>query len=487
MSKKTGQGIITCGVLGILTAVLVDVIPSAKPGIQATQILGIEVSALILSIGIWVFNSKANGQIKLTNTITVLIEYIIKLPVFVWILIGFFISYLFFWIAPLFLNETLRMDYLVKYLPDRYPIGTDLIRVLDLTRQWFQDGQSPYPTQFYTPFTYIFFAPLLLVDSYPKLFTVITLFSVVAFAVLTIILPIKLSEMKNMPVVLLFFITGLFSYGVQFELERGQYNIFTFLLCLLSIYIFHKYKEQRLLAYLLFTLSIQLKLYPAIFIVMFVDDWKEWKVTLRRFALIGGLNFALLFVMGWNVFMEFIQSVSLQIITPVWNMDVNHSINSFVDMLATGTLKGFPLSWQFFAHQFSEAISTILMAAFLVIFIFALLFSKPKQGKGVDTYLLLTCTIGALILPVSMDYKLCILTTPLALFLGNLPEIPPRHKFIYILLIIGISIVYSSLLAPFKYKPDFLRNSFPPLLLILLLATALNFINIKNKASNVQI
>jgi hypothetical protein len=39
-----------------------------------------------------------------------------------------------------------------------------------------------------------------------------------------------------------------------------------------------------------------------------------------------------------------------------------------------------------------------------------------------------------------------------------------------------LSFAYSSMLIPFKYKPQFMSNSFPPLFIILILTSFLNFI-----------
>ena len=141
-----------------------------------------------------------------------------------------------------------------------------------------------------------------------------TLFTFFNYCILTLLLPLKIIGKKYFSLALLLFITGLFSYGLQFEVERGQYNVFTFLLCMAAIYIFHYHPKYRLIAYFLFSLSIQLKLYPAIFIVMFVDDWRNWKNVILRFVGIGLFNLMLFFVMGYQTFWDFIGSVTAQIV-----------------------------------------------------------------------------------------------------------------------------------------------------------------------------
>jgi hypothetical protein len=45
---------------------------------------------------------------------------------------------------------------------------------------------------------------------------------------------------------------------------------------------------------------------------------------------------------------------------------------------------------------------------------------------------------------------------------------------------LGVSFSYASMLIPFKYKPYYMNNAFPPLFLILIFVTVLNFIRYKN-------
>jgi hypothetical protein len=111
----------------------------------------------------------------------------------------------------------------------------------------------------------------------------------------------------------------------------------------------------------------------------------------------------------------------------------------------------------------------------------ALWISYKRNKAGLDPYLLIACTIGALTIPISNDYTLSLLAAPLALVLANIRE--PRNisqRLISILMILGISVSYASTLIPFKYKPYYLNNAFPPLFFILIFATILNFIRCKN-------
>lgn len=482
--QKFGVGVVGAGILGVVLSLLADFLPGAKAGIQSTQILGIEVSITILLTGVWLMiAAKNNEKFDARESVRNYITQVTWLPVIAWVLVGFLAAYLLFFIWPMFFDSTIRMNYFNRYLPDMNPIGHDLIMVIDRGKAWFAANQSPYATQvsFYPPFSYMFFAPLLLIDHYPTLYKLFTLFMVLCYCFLTLVLPIKMTDKKNLPLVLLFFITGLTSYGFQFELERGQYNVFTFLLCLWAIYIFHYHPKYRILAYLLFSLSVQLKIYPAIFIVMLIDNWRDWKSILLRFTGIALFNILLLFTMGYRTFLDFLQAVSKQMATPGWTFNGNHSIKAFVFNL---TKDGFRITGPDtleVLRQNSGFIETSLFLIFGILFVAAILITYTRNRTDLDPYLLMTCMLGAMIIPISIDYTLSIVAAPLALVLCNIPE--PKNisqRLISIFMVLGISFSYASMLIPFKYKPYFLNNAFPPLFLILIFVTVLNLIRYKN-------
>jgi hypothetical protein len=478
--KKIGVGLISIGILGILFSLLMDVLPGGNPGIQSAQIFGIEISIVLLLIGVWFLLSASGEQIDMAEQIRQGVQGLLGLPVIAWVIVGFLIAYLLFVFSPMFLNPTLRIDYFVRYLPDKSPIGADLTIVLELMKNWFASGQTPYAVQFYPPFVYVFFAPLLLIPDYPTLYKFFALLSLFSYCVLTLILPLKFSDRKNIALILLLFFTGLYSYGFQFELERGQYNVLTMLLCLWGIYIFHYQPKYRIFAYLLFSSAIQLKLYPAIFILLLIEDWRNWRSNLRRFAGLALFNILLLFVMGQRIFLDFLQAVTRQLAPTGWTWNGNHSIKAFVyNLLKDGYgLIGSPTLEQL--RQNSKLIEVLLFSIFLVSLAVAVWIAYRRNRAGLDPYLLLTCTIGALIIPISNDYTLSFLTAPVAIFLSNLAETRnTSYRLISMLLILGIAFAYASVLVPFKYKPYYLNNAFPPLFLILLFATILNWIRYK--------
>jgi hypothetical protein len=277
-AKKLGRGFVIAGLGGVLLAVIAVLLFSESENIRSVQILILEVALLVIIAGVVLVraetgSSQIGGPLNPTNDWSVVL----------WVLMGYLAVYILLFLFPVFLSPNLAMNYLTGYIPNLNPIGNDLTVMVDLIQGWVAGSQSPYTIQFYPPLTYILFAPLLLIEDPLALYRFFTLLTLVSYCLLTFALPLRIIDRRYLSLALLIFVTGLLSYGFQFEMERGQYNVFTFLLCLTSIYIFHYHPRYRILAYILFSISIQLKLYPAIFIVMLVDDWRDWKKIVLRF------------------------------------------------------------------------------------------------------------------------------------------------------------------------------------------------------------
>jgi hypothetical protein len=263
---------------------------------------------------------------------------------------------------------------------------------------------------------------------------------------------------------------------MQFELERGQVNVLAFLFSISAIYIYHHHHAFRRYAYLLFSLAVQLKLYPAIFVVMLVKDWRDWKGNLRRAVLLGLFNFALLFVGGIRAFREFASSVLVQMKNPGWSWTGNHSIKAFLSEFIEN--KGFGLvnTDTLMAIQKNSAlISFAFLAVFMLAFLSALILAYRRNEGGFDGALFMTCTIGAWIIPISNDYTLSIAAAPAAMaFTAISARDYGRYKIPAAIFLTLASAAFSFTLYPFTRKALFIQNSFPALFILLLAITALN-------------
>lgn len=130
-------------------------------------------------------------------------------------------------------------------------------------------------------------------------------------------------------------------------------------------------------------------------------------------------------------------------------------------------------------RQNSGLLEKGLLLYFAVCFLSIIIAAWLRKEKGLNVHLLLACTIGAMVIPaVSHDYKLAILAAPMAISFGNLqiPQGRLRQGVLFFLVFIA-AFAYSATLYPFKYRPDYLANSLPLLMVILTAVTIAYHLN----------
>ena len=393
-----------------------------------------------------------------------LILLLTKAPISFIVPFCFLISYLLFFLYPVFLNSYHVMQFF-SYVPIGNPIGLDLDIILrDVKHALFSQKEMVIP---YPPFSYLFFTPFTILDRFTA-YGIVTFVSVICYFIVTLMLPIRVSKKNSVsPLLMLILITGLFSFGFQFELERGQFNLITMCFCFLSIYIFHHHKKHRFWAYMLFTASVQLKLYPAIFIFMFIDDWRDWKGNLIRFFNLGAANFCALFILGYKKFYNYFKFMTNYTANPVYSIK-NHSIKSFTSQYVGNKVLGI-----YFQNP-----NTIEIGIMVIVFIcFGLILYQAyrQKYKGLNPNLLLACTLCGLLIPsTSHDYTLSFLAAPIAiLFTDKIfkNKIADHNKPFFAQLLIFFSFAYVSTLFSYTNKPVPIQNNFPALILMLIILT----------------
>ena len=364
--------------------------------------------------------------------------------------------------------------------------------MLDYSESWFIAKQTPYiGKNLYPPLASVFFTPLLALK-FSAAYKIITLVNVLFYVLMTLVLPLKIDKKRQVTsLAILFFITGIFSYGFQFELQRGQFNVIAAAACFIAIWIYHYHNKNRYLAYILFTISVQLKVFPAIFIVMFITDWHDWKNNIKRFLALSTVNFALFFVLGTSVFVDFIRAIKAQSVNPsIWYG--NHSIRSYVISISEIASQH---GWTW-VNNYSGLVQLAFLAI-IAVCIFLIMFQAYRQKqKGVNSHLLLACTIGALLIPpVSHDYKLSILAAPVAILLSDMSSLSEGSKrsrwhFIIMMLVFILSTAYFTTLFSYTNKPRILAYNFPALITMLLATTCLSIMsgaNLIGKASESKV
>jgi Glycosyltransferase family 87 len=440
--------LIASGAILALLSILADSIGlGQKGGVPALQVIGAEAGVLIILLGVWLSIRQRNGDSVASGFWHALADKILGQPIITWVALGFLIAYLAFFIFPTFLNAANQIHYSSGFLPSREHTGFDVRLTLDHIRVWFTGEREP--KYLFPALTTILFTPLLLLP-YPLYFYVITAVTLTSYLVLNLFLPLWIVKKEDRLMLFFVFAASIFSYGLQFELETGQFYTITMMLVVAAIYIFHNHPSYRIFAYILFSIAIQLKVFPAIFVVMFVDEWQDWQAVLKRFAALGLVNFALLFMLGYPYFAVFF--THLVDSGAVVELAYNHSIYAFVTGLSAP-------GW----------VGSVLYLYFFVCFFLVLRRAYLQNKKGIHPDLLMTCLIGGLMIPaISHDYNLSLLAAPFVLVMSaqNLQD-GTWVKIASIVLISTASFAYSATLFPSIARPAALENSFPFLFLIL--------------------
>lgn len=410
-------------------------------------------------------------------------NYLLNWPLITWILLGFFITFIKFFVSPIFFHPSLIMQF-NKYIVDLAPIGHDFLEIVSFSSTWFQTGDAP--PILYPPFILIFFTPFTFLD-YETSYKILTLITIICYILITFLVPQWISKSKEIsPFTMLIFITGITSYGFQFELERGQWNIIAFSFSLVAIYIFHNRPTYRWLAYLLFTISVQLKIYPAIFVFALIENWSDWRNNIKRVAGLGILNILAIFILGLSPIQHTIESlVGITSSQAHIGGALNHSITSFTIFFLSKKILPHKLVilWLLQNNWLPQL---FLFAFFGFCFLVIILHAYTKKISGFNPYLFLGCSIGACIIPsISFDYKLSVLPACIAICIpGILSYREGENRVLNVLLALIFSIAYSSTLYSYVTKPEIIQNNFPALLLMLVICVLFSYIR-SDKAKDI--
>jgi len=398
---------------------------------------------------------------------------ILKLPLTVWVLLGFLLTFYLFFIVPVFFDPLQKMRF-IEYILVLSPIGHDFNVLVSASSTWLHSGALP--ATLYPPVILMFFVPFTFLNEGAG-YRAIVLLILFCYVLTTLILPRRINGSKGLSALgMLVFISGLVSYGLQFELERGQWNLIAFTFCLTAIYIFHHHPDRRWLAYLLFTISIQLKLYPAIFVFAMIEDWSDWRNNIKRFVGLGLVNVAALFMFGLGPILSMFGSQG-NIEAAHVGRNFNLSISSFILNL---------LSLSFLPHRriilWLQANSwlpqSFLFALFAVCFLIILRQAYKHNSKGLNPSVFLACTIGACLIPsISFDYKLSFFPASVMLLLPVFRSFEKgRQGFSIIFLTLLFSIAYSSMLYSYANKPEIFQYDLPALFVLLGICILLAFV-----------
>ena len=369
------------------------------------------------------------------------------------VFVAFSLAYLAFFIWPQYRGQVIAFYPPVTIIGPS--IGGDLGLLIDSVHSLLNGG-SPYEGyhNWFPPLTYALAIPLAMAGR-DAAFVVVTTLTLLGFLWTTLVLP-RLGGRGGITALhAVIVVTGLLSYGLRFELERGQFNVIAMTCGLTGVWLFHHRPDRRLLAYALVTLAIQLKVYPAILLLMLVDDWRDWRAIAKRWSALAAANLGLLLVLGPGILWGYIRITGRIVLTSTgWPGD--HSSRGFATLpgLFPGTLLGLP--WSRIAEFAFDGAVAICIGVLV-------LNAYRRNRTGLNRELLAACILGGMVLPqMSHDYKLSILPAAMAfLFVNDAEEW--RGDWISAGLLFVLASAFAATLFPMEARPEPLRNSFPML------------------------
>jgi hypothetical protein len=382
-------------------------------------------------------------------------------------------AYVAFFISPVFLSAP-KMQFF-EYIPAMNPIGVDLSQFVAYGRAWASGGAAALQTSLdpYPPVSVVFAAPLGAIPflSLYRLWAVMTL---VCYVVMTWVIPIWVSKPPYIPAAaLLIFVTGLFSYGLQFELERGQFNVLAMTAAYAGIWLLHAKPRLRGIGYLLHWLSVQLKVYPIVFVLMLVTNWRDWRNGLRRVVLLLLADVGGFLVLGPMMAMRWLTNVWTHAANPDLAIS-NHSITALVSR----TIRRFDLAGIRGLGGYAVGVEIALDMVVLVCLGILVVRAAKSGTRALDPYLLMACTLAALLVPgTSHDYTLAILAAPVVVLLfrdAQHPLIADSHRRNRNLGAVAVLMsAYVVTLFPYSNKLSPLWNNTAALLLMIAATTYL--------------
>lgn len=340
---------------------------------------------------------------------------------------------------------------LPEAFPAVYPPGVDLRQMLSYAAS-LEGGGTPYVgANLYPPLAALLARPLLAVDGDVAL-ALVRGAGLLAAVALGVALPLLAARRADPFVVAACGVAGLLSPALLFELERGQWNALATAAALCGALLFRTRPRASLAAFALLTLGVQLKLYPAVFALLYRRPGEDARPFARRLLALGGLNALLLLALGPTVCLEFLAAVREQALRP-FTWPGNHSIRSFV--LESPALWG----------------ASAVAGAGLVLFVVAVLLvalGSADDREPLPPALLLAATLAALLLPSqSHDYKLVLLPGPLAHFVGSAARGRARGPApLRTALPLLAAVAFAATLVPLELRPGPLRNVAPALLVL---------------------
>lgn len=379
------------------------------------------------------------------------------------IIVAFFVAY-----CAFYLWKTLgEPDQMLLYglLPAGNPKGMDINEIIASYRAFWT---SPFPVYSlpYPPFSAVLFYPLTLV-SQQVAYGVISFLSLILLFLVFLVVPNRFGFGKSYQMAAALTLPfSLTSYGFLFELERGQCNLIAVVLSLYGVGLYRIGGQfNRFFGLFLFSVGVHLKVYPIIFSLLAWDQLPRRNDFMRVGAVFVGINACLLLALGPEVLGQFYVNL-----TKIMNGEplqvVSASVKSY-----TGYLQSLGYS----GWNREHLIYVLMLSVFFGLL--STLFGQARFESGASPYKVINIFAAAIVIPgVSFDYKLPLLSLPMAYFFGYLfaGERNELGGRVGMSLLFLLSFCFFGTLFSYAYRPAIIANSFPLVFGMMICSTLLD-------------
>jgi len=316
-------------------------------------------------------------------------------------IIGFILSYITIYIRYTYFDGATSM----RFPQDIFALQSslDLISCKTTASKSFDAGKISGVWFVYSPLYVIVYKILSFIPEEPLRWgALLTTLFCYFFSFIYILKSIGGRLLDNTAVIILF-ISGFFSYGLRFEMDRGQDNCICIFLFLLGVHFSKKsHIATRLLGYSIAILAIHLKVWPVILFPALYNHRVSIKSNVITLGIFIAANFALLFSLGPGFFINYIQAlIHANSTSDVWV--ANLSLHSFKIL----TLQYLPN----IKDSISNSINCFVILYFSTLAYSFFKFKRSDLPAQINLYIL-----GGLLFPsISFDYKLSVLGIGLAL------------------------------------------------------------------------
>jgi hypothetical protein len=264
---------------------------------------------------------------------------------------------------------------------------------------------------------------------YQVLYKLITLFSIY------ICINIIIKNKKNNYSLLLIFIY-IISYQLIHELERGQWNLISIFLVYCAL--IYRNQEKYILSIILFSISIQIKVFPLIFAILFLYN-KNNKIDYKYLINLIAINTILLFTRGYDGFISFMKLTFFNGTENPGAWEMNPAIKSVIIMM----------------ENLSGADLRILLILIIIGLFFTILitYHRTKTLYNEPYSFIALSTLAILLIPKSYDYRLSIVIIPIVYFFNKIDfyKLIINRKNRILLYLIIINFLFLSIKTPSIY------------------------------------